>query len=74
MVGVNEIEVKQILSNDGLDVSTASAIRNVTKSSDFTAITINYETVLGKTGDYIQITLPQNQNEYLESSSCMSGT
>ena len=61
-MGTNDLDVKHILSNDGLDVSAASAIRNVTKSSDFTAITISYETVLGKTGDYIQITIPENQN------------
>ena len=29
--------------------------------------------MLGKTGDVIEITLPENQNEYLGSSSCMKG-
>ena len=62
LVGLNDIDIKHILSNDGYDVNGMTATRDVTKSSDFTSITINYQTIYGKTGDILQITLPENQN------------
>ena len=61
-IGINEIDVKYMVSDDAYDNMNLSATRNVTKSSDFTGISINYVTALGKTGDLIEFTLPENQN------------
>ena len=52
-IGLNSIDVKYMVSDDAYDITTLSATRNVTKSSDFTGISINYVTVLGKTGNLI---------------------
>ena len=37
-IGINEIDVKYMVSNDAYDNDGLSATRNVTKSSDFTGI------------------------------------
>ena len=72
VIGASTLSSSLFIPNDATDVVSV-ATRSNDQSGEQTNVTIVYNTQYGKSGDTLEISLPEGQNSYVGSSSCLMG-
>jgi hypothetical protein len=74
VVGAANISSSQFVTNQAYEINNLESTRNSTVSGSYTNITVDYQTILGKLQDIMQITLPSGQNSFAAGmSNCFVG-